>query len=162
MPVNLQKGKRRTMKTKKIIALVLTLALSLSMLFGLAACKNDTKDPTNPANPDGSKTLADAISVQVGGNPETIDPALNSAVDGGNMLITLYETLLIIDQDNNVQSGQAETYDISPTDSHGLSPCVTVLNGQTAPTSTLKTLNMPLSAFVTLSLLLPMQKRFAA
>ena len=102
------------MKTKKIIALVLTLALSLSMLFGLAACKDGTKDPTNPATPDGSKTLADAISVQVGGNPETIDPALNSAVDGGNMLITLYETLLIIDKDNNVQPGQAEKYDVSP------------------------------------------------
>ena len=102
------------MKTKKIIAIVLTLALSLSMLFGLAACKDGTKDPTNPATPDGSKTLADAISVQVGGNPETIDPALNSAVDGGNMLITLYETLLIIDKDNNVQPGQAEKYDVSP------------------------------------------------
>lgn len=112
-PVNLQKGKRRTMKTRKIIALVLTLALSLSMLFGLAACKNDSGDATKTANPDGGKELLDAISVQIGSNPETLDPALNSAVDGGNMLITLYETLLIIDQDNKVQPGQAESYTVS-------------------------------------------------
>ena len=101
------------MKTKKIIALVLTLALSMSMLFGLAACKNGGNDPTNSAAPEGDKKLADAITVQVGPNTETLDPALNSAVDGGNMLITLYETLLIIDKDNNVQSGQAETYTVS-------------------------------------------------
>ncbi len=45
---------------------------------------------------------------------KTLDPALNSAVDGGNMLITLFETLLIIDQDNKVQPGQAESYTVSP------------------------------------------------
>lgn len=101
------------MKTKKIIALVLTLALSLSMLFGLAACKKDGNEPTDPANPSSEKKYADAISVQVGGNPETIDPALNSAVDGGNMLITLYETLLIIDRENKVQPGQAEKYEVT-------------------------------------------------
>ena len=37
----------------------------------------------------------------------------NNAVDGGNMLITLYETLLIIDEDNKVQPGQAEKYTVS-------------------------------------------------
>ena len=60
------------------------------------------------------KKKADGITVQIGPNPETLDPALNSAVDGGNMLITLFETLLIIDQDNKVQPGQAEKYEVSP------------------------------------------------
>ena len=54
-----------------------------------------------------------SVTVQIGPNPETLDPALNSAVDGGNMLITLFETLLIIDKDNNVQPGQAEKYTVS-------------------------------------------------
>ena len=40
--------------------------------------------------------MANEFTVQIGPNPETLDPALNSAVDGGNMLITLFETLLII------------------------------------------------------------------
>ena len=105
------------MKTKKIIALVLTLALSISMLFGLAACKNGGNEPTDAANPGQKKLaekLADTITVQVGPNPETIDPALNSAIDGANLLITLYETLLIIDQDNTVQPGQAESWEVSP------------------------------------------------
>ena len=86
------------MKAKKIMALVLAFCLVLG-LASLAGC--------------GKKTADSAVTVQIGPNPETLDPALNSAVDGGNMLITLFETLLIIDQDNKVQPGQAEKYDVS-------------------------------------------------
>ena len=53
------------------------------------------------------------VTVQIGPNPETLDPALNSAVDGGNMLVTTFETLLIVDQDNTIKPGQAESYDVS-------------------------------------------------
>lgn len=88
------------MKLKRIAAIVLALALSATTLVGMTACgKKETK-------PDG-------VTVQIGPNPETLDPALNSAVDGGNMLITLFEPLLIIDQDNNVVAGQAEKYEVS-------------------------------------------------
>ena len=86
------------MKAKKIMALVLAFCLVLG-LASLAGC--------------GKKAADSAVTVQIGPNPETLDPALNSAVDGGNMLITLFETLLIIDQDNKVQPGQAEKYDVS-------------------------------------------------
>ena len=83
------------MKFKKMLAIFLSAALFVTAFAGC-----------------GKK--ADGITVQIGPNPETLDPALNSAVDGGNMLITLFETLLIIDQDNKVQPGQAEKYEVSP------------------------------------------------
>ncbi len=53
------------------------------------------------------------LSVQVGPNPETIDPALNSAVDGGNMLLHSFECLLAVDQDGKLIPGQAETWETS-------------------------------------------------
>ena len=85
------------MKAKRILALV----MAICMVLSLGACgQKDDAEATN-------------ITVQIGPNPETLDPALNSAVDGGNMLITLFETLLIIDQDNKVQPGQAESYTVS-------------------------------------------------
>ena len=92
------------MKVKKILALLLALCMTLA----LVACGGENGG--SEAN-DGEPT---AITVQIGPNPETLDPALNSAVDGGNMLITLFETLLIIDENNAVQPGQAEKYDVSP------------------------------------------------
>ena len=84
------------MKAKKIMALVLAFCMVLG-LVSLSGCGKKAK----------------GVTVQIGPNPETLDPALNSAVDGGNMLITLFETLLIIDQDNKVQPGQAEKYTVS-------------------------------------------------
>ena len=53
------------------------------------------------------------LSVQVGPDPETIDPALNSAVDGGNMILHLFEGLLTVDQDGQLAPGQAETWETS-------------------------------------------------
>lgn len=84
------------MKIKKLIAVLLASALCATLFAGC-----------------GKKKL-DGITVQIGPNPETLDPALNSAVDGGNMLITLFETLLIIDEDNEVKPGQAEDWEVSP------------------------------------------------
>ncbi len=92
------------MKIKKLVAMFLTLALAVSMVACMTSC--GSKDT-------GKKEWDKSVTVQVGPNPETLDPALNSAVDGGNMLITLFETLLIIDKDNNVQPGQAEKYTVS-------------------------------------------------
>jgi len=53
------------------------------------------------------------LTVRVGPKVETIDPALNSAVDGGNIIVQAFETLLIVDQDNKLVPGQAEKYEIS-------------------------------------------------
>ena len=85
------------MKIRRLIAVTLALVLTLSVAACLGCC--------------GKKYSG--ITVQIGPNPETLDPALNSAVDGGNMLITLFETLLIIDENNKVQPGQAEKYEVS-------------------------------------------------
>lgn len=53
------------------------------------------------------------LHVQVGPSPETIDPALNSAVDGGNMILHAFEGLLKFDRNNAVVGGCAETWEQS-------------------------------------------------
>jgi len=58
-------------------------------------------------------------------NPETLDPALNASIDGGNTLLTIEEPLLIIDENNEVQPGQAESYTVSEDGLTWTSPCAT-------------------------------------
>ena len=53
------------------------------------------------------------VHVQVGPSPETIDPALNSAVDGANMILHAFEGLLKFDRDNNIVAGLAESWEQS-------------------------------------------------
>ncbi len=117
---------------KKVIALMLAAA----MVVGVTACGGS--DTTTPAADSGDAatetteggeapaddTAADStapaasgegkiLSVQIGPNPETIDPALNSAVDGGNMILHTFECLLTVDQEGKLAPGQAESWETS-------------------------------------------------
>ena len=85
---------------KKLIAVVMM--MTLAMLPVLAGC-----------GAKGAGGGGSVVNVQVGPSPETIDPALNSAVDGANMIIHAFEGLLKFDRDNNIVSGLAESYDVS-------------------------------------------------
>lgn len=113
---------------KKVIALM----LAVVMAVGATACGGGS-DTTTPAADSGDAAAttegeeapagdtADStasaggkvLSVQIGPNPETIDPALNSAVDGGNMILHTFECLLTWDQDSKLAPGQAESWETS-------------------------------------------------
>lgn len=112
---------------KRVIALL----LAVTMVFGLTACggsgaaeSGDAAETTESAESTGaaegtestestSTEGAKILSVQVGPDPETIDPALNSAVDGGNMLLHSFECLLTVDESGNLAPGQAESWETS-------------------------------------------------
>lgn len=114
---------------KKVLALILTAA----MVVGLAACGGSTSndaasatdetttessddqaaDETTDATEAPASTGEKILSVQVGPDPETIDPALNSAVDGGNMLLHSFECLLAVDENGQLVPGQAESWETS-------------------------------------------------
>ena len=85
---------------RRVIATMLAAALAVTACAGLAV--------TAAAEETGKE-----LSVQVGPNPETLDPALNSAVDGGNMILHIFECLLTIDQEGKIAPGQAETWETS-------------------------------------------------
>ncbi len=82
---------------KKILALVLALA----MVFALTACGNGNKDSEPTASPDASGTPsggetpagASSIAVCLASEPDTIDPALNSSVDGATLVAHLFSGL---------------------------------------------------------------------
>ena len=98
---------------KKIVSLVLVLAMALCLL---ASCGNEQKPAATDAPAATEAPAAEAskiLPVQVGPNPETLDPALNSAVDGGNMILHLFECLLTVDQNGAIAPGAAETWECS-------------------------------------------------
>lgn len=123
-------------KTKKI----LSLALASTMVLSLAACGGGSTTPTTaaetttaaPADADttGETTAAEAesegaegettsngnnIAVCLASEPQTIDPALNSAVDGAIMVNHFFEGLVkwVDDGEGNAMTapGQAESWE---------------------------------------------------
>ncbi len=92
---------------KKILALVLALA----MVFALAAC-GSTQAPAATAAPAAENSSAapaeapaeagpSSIAVCLASEPDTLDPALNSAVDGATMLVHLFSGLAKWAEDAN-------------------------------------------------------------
>ncbi len=91
---------------KRLLALVMAVA----MVAGLTACGGSNTDKAATTdNAAGEKIL----SVQIGPDPETIDPALNSASDGGCMILHSFECLLTVDESGALAPGQAETWEVS-------------------------------------------------
>lgn len=107
---------------KKLAVLMASVMVCSAALAGCGSSSSSTSSQA-PAGSEaaseaaggaeGSAAGANVLSVQVGPSPETIDPALNSAVDGANMIIHAFEGLLKMDKDNNIIPGLAESYDVS-------------------------------------------------
>ena len=86
---------------------------------------NTSKSPdaggssTSPAvvdpGPEGAASAAkiQELVVNVGPDPDTIDPALNSSVDGATLIIHGYEGLYSLDKNGIPTPGQAKSVDIS-------------------------------------------------
>ena len=89
------------MKMKNIAAV----AMAGCMAASLAACGGSASSAATDASSAASTeaatseaaeatgTSANGFTVQLGSNPETLDPALNSAIDGANTIITTVEPI---------------------------------------------------------------------
>ncbi|NYB75712.1 peptide ABC transporter substrate-binding protein [Sedimentibacter hydroxybenzoicus DSM 7310] len=84
---------------KKIVSILLVLL----MVFSLAACGNNTTPPPAEPNEPGESNeqpgeqpagIAESMTLHVGAYPDTIDPALNSAVDGATYIIHAFSGLV--------------------------------------------------------------------
>ncbi len=102
---------------KRKIAFLLAFATLLSL--GLTACSGGVPLSPGTSNaPAATAAPAEApaakqLVANIGPNPETIDPALNTSVDGGNMLLFGFDCLLNMDKDNKVIPGAAESWDVT-------------------------------------------------
>ena len=100
----------------KKMALVLAAVLPSGMV--LTACGgsgNGAKETTgNQASTTTTTTTGGLdLAVQIGPDPETVDPALNTAIDASNVILHAFETLLTFDENNDIVPGQAESFDVS-------------------------------------------------
>ena len=108
------------MKMKNFVALALAGCMALSLAAcGSTATTGETSEAATGEQAADATEATDAtatgsgFTVQLGPNPETLDPALNSAIDGANTIITIFEPLLLVDENNEVVGGQAESWEVS-------------------------------------------------
>ena len=111
---------------RKIFASLVTLTLCASLF---AACGNSTSNKDTGSTTSANTTVAvsdtttapnttaaatgDVLNVCVGPNPDTIDPALNSSVDGATYIIHAFEGLYRLDKNGTPEPAEAQSVDIS-------------------------------------------------
>lgn len=100
------------MKAKKL----LTLLLAGSMILGLAACApttgSTTPQPTGSQTTEDGEISSDYLVWNIGTEPKTWDPQLNTAADGGHVILNLYDGL-VRDTQEGIKMASAESYDLS-------------------------------------------------
>ncbi len=103
------------MKNKKLVCTLLASVMIVSTI--LTGCGNDSQGSatngteTTPVADSGD--AATELAVVVGPEPDTIDPALNSTVDGGTYIVHAFEGLMSLDENAQPIAGQAESYEVS-------------------------------------------------
>ena len=87
---------------KRILALALTAVLGMSLLAG---CSSDDSA--------GGSDVPQKVVHNLGADPASVDPALNEAVDGSQVLNNAFEGLTRTDADEQTIPGVAETWEVS-------------------------------------------------
>ncbi len=113
------------MKSKRIVALIMTFVLCI----GLFSACGQSKTPTAPEAPaseqpadtegeqaegtEQSEGTEDTLVFNVSAVVKTLDPALNNATDGAMILVNLWEGLYMLDENDMPYPAAAESCDIS-------------------------------------------------
>ena len=102
--------KEELMKKRIIVA-----ALAIAGAMALSGCGGSKSGGEGAKSGDTTQTAAGKkiLTIQLGPDVESIDPALNSAVDGANYILFAFDNLLKMDKDGKVVPGLAEKYEVS-------------------------------------------------
>lgn len=90
------------MPSKKISKLIILALCITFVLPSLAGCKSKKVATQN------------LIRYDIGAEPKTLDPTLNSAVESGTVIVNAFEGLTKFGEDDKPVAGVAETWDVSP------------------------------------------------
>ncbi|MEG0773432.1 peptide ABC transporter substrate-binding protein [Clostridium sp.] len=100
---------------RRIIAGVLSTMVVSSFFYGCS--KPKVEDPAGGKTPVETPEVKPAVEQKIvynlGADPKTIDPQLNSAVDGSTIITNAFEGLLRQDKDSKLVNGVAEKYEMS-------------------------------------------------
>lgn len=102
---------------KKKLALFCSFVMMIASLTACGTTTENLGDDNNQQNKNAAVPTAawdgKDLSVCVGPNPDTIDPVLNSSVDGATLIIHAFEGLYSLDKEGVSQPAQAESYELS-------------------------------------------------
>jgi oligopeptide transport system substrate-binding protein len=95
---------------KKLLSLMFAFALS----FNLVACGTDAEEPAvdEPVVEDDMEEKEVVLNWNIGADPKTLDPGLNGASDGGDVINNTFESL-VREVNGEILPGMADSWEVS-------------------------------------------------
>lgn len=100
------------MKKRRILALVMGLAMAMTLLAGCGGGGNSEGSTGDDGSSAGS--TQDTLTIAQGSDATTLDPVAANNVYSSNVMKQIYDNLVDLDKDGNVVPMLAESWDVSP------------------------------------------------
>lgn len=103
---------------KKLVSVMLIAAMSASMLAGCGSSKTAKNSTASTESASGgasteSKTDSSTLSANIASEPDHLDPALTSTVDGGTLAANSFIGLFTTDKDGKIVNALCDKYTVS-------------------------------------------------
>ena len=99
------------LKLKKLLSVFMTGLLTASLLYGCGG-SNSAENNSSTEN-EVVNSVEQKIVYNLGADPKTIDPQLNSAIDGSTVIHNAFEGLMREESNSNIEPAVAESYEVS-------------------------------------------------
>ena len=102
---------------KKLVSIMMVAAMSASMLAGCgsSAASGDATATTEVASTEGAVSTSDGstLRINLASEPNYLDPALISTVDGGTLATNSFSGLFMMDENNEIKNALCDSYTVS-------------------------------------------------
>ena len=99
----------KSLKFKKLCAVLMAATISTSLFIG---CGSDDKS-TGTSGSGSAATSGQDLMFNLGEDPETIDPTLNTSSGAGTIIVNAFEGLMLLDESEQPTYGAAENMEVS-------------------------------------------------
>ena len=99
----------KSLKLKKLCAVLMAATISTSLFIG---CGSDDKS-TGTSGSGSAATSGQDLMFNLGEDPETIDPTLNTSSGAGTLIVNAFEGLMLLDESEQPTYGAAENMEVS-------------------------------------------------
>ena len=101
----------KSSKLKKLCAVIMAATISTTLFIGCGSSNNGSASSKGDSS--ASDTVKQELVFNLGADPETIDPTINTASEASTVTLNAFECTMTLDENDNAVEGAAESVEVS-------------------------------------------------
>ena len=101
----------KSSKLKKLCAVIMAATISTTLFIGCGSSNDGST--SSKGNSNASDTVKQELVFNLGADPETIDPTINTASEASTVILNAFECIMTLDENDNAVEGAAESVEVA-------------------------------------------------